>query len=56
MSNEQKEVSMISNLIKIADADEHFLGKTVTGNETWCYLYDSHMKHQSSEMCDESSI
>lgn len=48
---EQKEAWMLmaSTLIELADADEHFLGKTVNGDETWKYLYDSQTKHQSTE-------
>ncbi|XP_054709237.1 protein GVQW3-like [Uloborus diversus] len=51
LSPEQKEmrVTMSRDLIGMADADDSFLRKIITGDETWCFLYDSQTKRQSAE-------
>ncbi|GBM16163.1 hypothetical protein AVEN_126434-1 [Araneus ventricosus] len=51
LSPEQKEerVNMCRDLIGMADEDDSFLKKIVTGDETWCFLYDPQTKRQSSE-------
>ena len=32
-----------------------FLNKIITGDETWCFAYDTETKRQSSEWVDETS-
>jgi len=32
----------------MADADNNFLNKIITGDETWCFAYDPETKRQSS--------
>lgn len=45
----QQRQEVCGDLISSADKDPHFLKKIVTGDETWCFLYDPQHKRQSSE-------
>uniref|UniRef100_A0A1B6MJV2 Mos1 transposase HTH domain-containing protein n=1 Tax=Graphocephala atropunctata TaxID=36148 RepID=A0A1B6MJV2_9HEMI len=57
LTPEHKEQRMImaGDLIDAADADPNFLQKIVTGDETWCFLYDPQTKRQSSEWKTKTS-
>lgn len=57
LSPEQKEmrVTMSTDLIAMTDADDSFLRKIVTGDETWCFLYDPQTKRQSAEWKSKNS-
>ena len=48
---EQREdrVTSCQDIIAMADADKKFFNKIITGEETWCFAYDSKTKLQSSE-------
>jgi len=39
----------------MADADNFFLNKIITGDETWCFAFDPEIKRQSSEWVGETS-
>jgi histone-lysine N-methyltransferase SETMAR len=41
--------------IAMADADENFFNKIITGDETWCFTHDPETKRQSSEWVGETS-
>ncbi|GBL97763.1 hypothetical protein AVEN_1278-1 [Araneus ventricosus] len=58
LSPEQKEarVNMCRDSIDMADEDDSFLKKIVTGDETWCFLYDPQTKRQSSEWKAKTSL
>ena len=47
---EQKEwrLSVATNMPQEAESDEKFIGKIITGDETWVYGYEPETKHQSS--------
>jgi hypothetical protein len=51
LTPEQREdrVTSCQDIIAMADADKNFFNKIITGDETWCYAYDSVTKRQSSE-------
>lgn len=51
LSSEQKEMQMAvsGDLIAMANTDKNFLNNIVTGDGTWCFLYDSKAKHLFSE-------
>jgi histone-lysine N-methyltransferase SETMAR len=57
LTPDHKEHRMITagELIDAADADSDFLKKIVTGDETWCFLYDPQTKRQSSEWKSKTS-
>jgi hypothetical protein len=38
----------------MADADKNFFNKIITGDETWCFVYDPKTKWQSSEWVGET--
>jgi hypothetical protein len=42
-------MSISSDLIDLADKDNKFLDRVITGDATWCFLYDPKTKQQSSE-------
>ena len=42
-------------IIAMADADNYFFNKIITGDETWCLAYDPETKRQSSEWVGETS-
>ena len=37
-------MSISSDFINMADKDNKYLSNTITGDETWCFLYDPHTK------------
>jgi hypothetical protein len=39
-------MSICSDLIDNSDKDEMFLNRIITGDETWCFLYDPQLKRQ----------
>ena len=45
----QQRQEVCGDLMSSADRDPQFLKKIVTGDETWCFLYDPQTKRQSSE-------
>ncbi|KAG8225703.1 hypothetical protein J437_LFUL001736 [Ladona fulva] len=49
LSTEQKEERMLlsGNNITTLDADPTLLDRLITGDKTWCYLYDPQSKQQS---------
>jgi ribosomal protein S25 len=57
LSPEQKETRMTlaGDLLTMADQDSNFLNNIITGDETWCFLYDPQTKRQSSEWKSPSS-
>lgn len=57
LTEEQQEqrANLAQDLIEKADEDPTFLEKIVTGDETWCFLYDPQGKRQSSEWKSPSS-
>jgi len=42
-------MSISSDLIDMADKDNKFLNNIITGDATWCFLYDPQTKQQSYE-------
>jgi hypothetical protein len=48
-------MSICGDLIDSADKDGTFLNWIVTGDETWCFLYDQQMKRQSTTWKSPSS-
>ena len=42
-------MSISGDIIHMSDKDNKFLDDITTGYETWCFLYDSQKKRQSSE-------
>lgn len=53
--HKEHRMTTAGELIDAADADPNFLKKIVTGDETWCFLYDPQTKRQSSEWKTKSS-
>jgi len=51
LAHEHKETWMkiYSDLIDVADKDNKFLNNVITGDATWCFLYNPQKKQQSSE-------
>ena len=49
LTPEQREdgVSCRQDVIAMTDADNFFLNKLITGNETWCFAYDPETKRQN---------
>jgi hypothetical protein len=41
-------ISICGDLIASADKDGTFLNQIMTGDETWCLLYDPQLKQQST--------
>jgi hypothetical protein len=54
---EQREdrVTSCQDIIAMVDADRYFFNKIITGDETWCFAYDSETKRQSSEWVGDIS-
>jgi hypothetical protein len=48
-------MSICSDLINSADKNGTFLNWIITGDETWCFLYDPQMKRQSATWKSPSS-
>jgi len=42
-------MKIYSDLIDVADKDNKFLNNVITGDATWCFLYNPQKKQQSSE-------
>lgn len=57
LTDDHKEMRMTAagEFIDMADRDPDFLKKIVTGDETWCFLYDPQTKRQSSEWKTKTS-
>lgn len=53
--HKEQRMTAAGELINAADADTDFLKKIVTGDETWCFLYDPQTKRQSSEWKSKTS-
>jgi hypothetical protein len=51
LTPEQKTLRMEScgNFVEMVEKDESVLSKIVTGDETWCFMYDPTTKRQSAE-------
>jgi hypothetical protein len=48
-------VTSCPDIVAIADADKNLFNKIITGDETWCFGYDTETKLQSSEWVGETS-
>jgi hypothetical protein len=48
-------MSICGDLIDGADKDGTFLNRIITGDETWCFLYDPQLKQQSATWKSPSS-
>jgi hypothetical protein len=49
MQNQRDDcMSIYGDLIDSADKDGMFLSQFITGDETWCFLYDPQLKRQSA--------
>lgn len=50
LTDEQKQIrlSCYQDFIETADSDSNFLKTIVTGDESWCFMYDPQTKRQSS--------
>jgi histone-lysine N-methyltransferase SETMAR len=48
-------MSICHDLIDTADKDGMFLNRIITGDETWCFLYDLQLKQQSATWKSPSS-
>jgi len=57
LTPEQKDrrIAACRRLIATADSDPDFVKKTVTGDETWCFAYDTTTKRQSAAWVGETS-
>jgi len=57
LTPEQREYRATScqDIIALADADNFFFNKIITGDETWYFVYDPETKQQSSEWVGEIS-
>lgn len=51
----QDRVTICGDLIDSADKDTTFLQRIITGDETWCFLYDPQLKRQSATWKSPSS-
>jgi hypothetical protein len=51
LAPEQREdqVTSFHDILTMADANKNFFNKIITGDETWCFVYDPETKRQSSE-------
>jgi len=58
LTAEQKEwrLSVATNMLQQAEADENFTGQIITGDKTWVYGYDLETKHQFSEWKSADSL
>jgi hypothetical protein len=48
-------MSICSDMIDSADKDGTFLNRIITGDETWCFLYDLQLKQQLATWKSPSS-
>jgi len=57
LTPEQREdrVTFCQDIIAMADADRIFFNKIITGDETWCFVYDPETRRQRSEWVGETS-
>jgi hypothetical protein len=57
LTSEQRDdrVTSFQDIIAMTNADNIFLNKIITGDETWCFAYDPETKRKSSEWFHETS-
>jgi len=57
LTHEQREdrVTSCQDIIVMADADKNFFNKIIMEDETWCFVYDTVTKRQSSEWDGQTS-
>ena len=57
LTPDQREVRATScqDIIAMANADNYFLYIIITGDDTWCFAYDSESKRQRSECVGKTS-
>jgi len=57
LTPEQKDrrTAACRDLIATADSDPDYFKKIVTGDETWCFVYDPTIKRQSAALVGETS-
>jgi hypothetical protein len=48
-------VAACQDLLNTINSDKNFLGKVITGDESWCFAYNPETKQQSSEWVGEHS-
>jgi len=48
-------VAACQDLLNMINSDQNFLDKVITGDESWCFVYDPETKRQSSEWVGEYS-
>lgn len=50
LTEDQKKQRVLSSkeFVELADSDKSFLERIVTGDETWCFMYDPETKRQSA--------
>ena len=46
---------MCQDLLNMVNGDKDFLDKVITGDESWCFVYDPQTKRQSPEWVGEHS-
>jgi hypothetical protein len=58
LTPEQREdqVTSCQDIIRMANADKHFFNKIITGDETWCFVYNPKTKQQNSEWVGETFL
>jgi hypothetical protein len=58
LTPEQREYRATScpDIVAIVDADKNFFKQIITGDETWCFAYDTETKRQSSERVGETPL
>jgi len=44
----EERIPICCDLIISADADETFLNRIITGDETWCFLYDPQLTREEA--------
>ena len=50
-----KRVAACQDLLNMINGDKNFLDRVITGDESWCFVYDPETKRQSSEWVGEHS-
>ena len=48
-------VAACQDLLNMINGDKNFVVKVITGDESWCFMYNPETKHQSSEWVGEHS-
>jgi histone-lysine N-methyltransferase SETMAR len=51
----QDRVTSYQDIFVIADANKNFVNNIITGDKTWCFVFDPETKRQSSEWVGETS-